>query len=362
MTHKGKQAALKAPFNFRIFHVHFENMIVSLPFLSVALYGWQLASRAFADERKNYRSWQQWRSFLSALVNPQFASKWFKILKSSEFQFVTMYRPRLYFKPFRVYMSIRWTTKQKLKVILDTYRFIMTKGEAFKQVITRSGGLEIARFKLNDTIEGFLTLGYNERYRKEGELVFSFKCAQLGGIIASAAFSFEEMKAGHWACRIACVQGHIKNAENSSKAAQKLLHGLRPKSLIVFAVQEFSRQLGFTAVYGAGDTIQAYRRKHLVHLPWRHAIQFDYNAIWSESGGQPNRDGWYEIPLTPVHKTIHEIKSNKRAQYIRRYALLDDLSLKIADSTKKLSLEGFSVFKISGLDYANNYQPATTNA
>jgi hypothetical protein len=310
--------------------------MVHISFLSVAVHSWRLASQAFADERKYYKIKQQCKSFFYALLNPRFASGWFDFLKSPDFLIVSTHRPRLYFKPFRVYMSIRWTKKHKIKVILDTYRFIMSKGEAFMQVITNRESVEIVSFKLNDNIDSFLTLGFDNKYRKEGELVFSFKCDELGGVIASAAFSFEEMEGGRWVCRIGCIQGHTKNVAYSSKAAQKLLHGLRPKSLIVFTVQEFSRQLGLSAVYGAGDAIQAYRRKHAIHIPLLHAIKFDYNAFWIESGGEPDSDGWYELPLTPVRKDIHEIKTNKRALYLRRYLLLDDLSLKIADAVKKI--------------------------
>jgi uncharacterized protein len=336
MTQERKQTAFRMAIYFKNFYIQLEKIIVHIPLLSVAVKGWQLATLAFDDGHIGYRRKQQWKSFFGALVNPIFASKWFKILKSPDFLVVATHRQRLYFKPFRVYMSIRWTKKHKVKVILDTYRFIMSKGETFKQVITQNTGIEIARFRLNDTIEGCLTLGYDDRYRKEGELVFTFECDQLGGMIVAAAFSFEEIELGRWVCWISCIQGHQINAENSSKAVQKLLHGLRPKSLIIFAIQEFSRQLGFTAVYGAGDAIQAYRRKHAIHLPWRHAIQFDYDAIWIESGGRPDKDGWYLLPLTPVRKSIQEIKTNKRSLYFRRYSLLDDLSSKIADAVKKI--------------------------
>jgi len=311
--------------------------MLRIPFFSVAVDGWKLASDAFAGHPRGYLTKQQLRSCLSALINPQFATKWFEILKSPDFDTITRYRKRLYFKPFRVYMSTKWTKEQKLKVILDTYRFILSKNNLFMQAITHFDGLEIARFKLNDTLEGILKLGYEDTYRKEGELVIFFECAELGGMIASIAFSFEEIKEGQWVCRIACVQGHRKYAENSSKIAQKMMHGLRPKSFVIFAVQEFSRQFGFTAIYGAGDNIQAYRRKHLIHLPRRHAIDFDYNAIWSESGGIPVSNGWYELPLIPLHKDIREIKSHKRALYLRRYSLLDEISLKIEDTVKKLN-------------------------
>jgi len=326
-----KQHAFRAVVNSRI-----QNSIVQIPVLSVALKSWQLASQAFAEDNKNYRKKQQWKSFLCALICPQFAYTWFEILESPDLLMVATHRKGLYLKPFRVYMSIRWTKKQKIKVVLDTYRFIMCKNEAFIQVLTHSGGIEMMRFNLNDTIEGILVLRYDYRYRKEGELVFSFKCDCLGGTIVDAAVSFEEMEAGRWACRIGCIQGQKQHVENSSKEVQKLMYGLRPKSFIVFIVQEFSRQLGFSAVYGAGDAIQAYRRKHAVHLSWRHSIHFDYNAIWIESGGRRGNDGWYELPLTPLRKSIDEIKSNKRSLYLKRYRMVDDLSLKIAEAVKKI--------------------------
>jgi uncharacterized protein VirK/YbjX len=341
MTHERKQTVFSTAVYFRLFYAHIKNIIVRIPFLSVAINGWQLASRVFIGEDKYYRRKQKWKSFFYALINPLFTYKWLEILKSPVFLLVSTYRKRIYFKPFRVYMSIKWTKKQKIKVIFDTYRFIMSKGDEFLQVITNNEGLEIARFKLSETIEGVLNLGYDERYRKEGELVLSFVCNQLGGMIAAAAFSFEEMENGRWVCRIGCIQGHKRNEEYSSKAAQKLLHGLRPKSLIIYAVQEFSRQLGFNAVYGVGDAIQAYRRKHAVYLPWRHAIRFDYDAIWSEAGGRLESEGWYELPLTPVRRNINEIKVNKRALYRRRYFLLDSLSIKIADAVKRLTHDGF---------------------
>ena len=316
----------------------------NIPLLSTAIASWQFASQAFANESKSYRKKQQWKSFFGALRNSKLAAKWFKTLQSPDFLIVTAHRPRLYIKPFRVYMSTRWTKKQKIKVIQDTYQFIMGKGKTFTQVITKNEKLEILRFKLNDTMEGFLTLGYDERYRKEGELVLSFNCDELDGDIVSAAFSFEEIEKDSWACRIGCVQGHGKNELYSSKVAQKQLYGLRPKSLVIFTIQELCRQLGCVAIYGAGDTIQAYRNKHAIHLSWRHSIQFNYDEFWSESGGQLEKGhGWYELPLTPIRRNILDLKTSKRSLYTKRYRMLDELSMKISDSVKKLLNDNYLV-------------------
>ncbi len=309
---------------------------MGIPFFPVAVDSWHLASQAFAGNQKNYRIKQLWRSFFAALIYPKIASRWFEILKSPDFILIAKHRPRLYFKPLRVYMSIRWTAERKMKVILDTYRFIMSNGETFKKAITCSTGIEIARWQLNNDIECFLKLGYHEMHRKEGELVLFFECDQLGGTLATIAFSFEEMTPGNWVSRIACIQGHKINGLDVTKQVQKLLQGLRPKSFMVFAVQELSRKLGFAAIYGAGDSIHPYRRQRTIYIPGLHAIQFDYDAFWDECGGQLNTDGWYELPLMPNQKDIQEIKTNKRSLYLRRYHMLDEISFKIADTVKKL--------------------------
>ena len=314
----------------------FYKIVSRLPIISVGIIASQLAAKGYADQPKNYRKKQQRKSFIYAIINAQFAKHWFDIINSPKFKEITNHRKLLYFKPFRVYMSVNWTKKQKAKVILDTFSFILNKKISFIELVTSNKLFEIACLKLNDTTEGKLTLWYDDRYRKEGELIISFDCNELGGMIVTASFSFEEIEKGNWVCRIACIQGHGGNGENASKTVQKLLHGLRPKALIVFVIQEFSKQLGFSGVYGTGDDIQAYRKKHLIHIPWRHAIKFDYNAIWAECGGILESDGWFKLPLTQIPKNMEDISSNKRSQYRKRYMMLDELSLQIADAVKKL--------------------------
>lgn len=311
------------------------NILNKIPFIS----GWQYASKAYANDSLNYRRKQQWKITFYTLINPIFAYKWFEFLKSPGFKYVSLYRPSLYVKPFRTYVSTKWNKKRKLKVILDTYRFIKSKGDAFSQVLTDKEGLIIADLMFDNTYEAFLKLGYDERFRKEGELVLTLECNQLGGKIISVAFSLEESKEGQWSCIIGCVQGYntINQTQGAFKSMQKLLQGLRPNSFIIYSVQELSRNLGCAAIYGVGNSIQVNRKKHAIHLPWVHSISFDYNNFWDEVGGKDVGKGWFELPLIPIRKSIQEdVKSHKRALYQRRYKILDDVSLKISDTVKVL--------------------------
>ena len=301
--------------------------MIYIPVISIAIQSWKFASDAFIEDGQKYLRKQRWKSLFYVLVNPAFASKWYKTLSSSENLSIIQRFPKVYLKPFRSYLSIQWEKGQRAKVVLDTYRFINKIG--LTEFFSFGIKTEIAQI---ETINGFvftLFLEHDYRFRKEGELTFSLEYGSLGERIVSAAFSFEEIKEGSWACRIGCVQGHNKSDEYISKIAQKFLHGLRPKSLIIYSIQEFTRNLMITEIYGAGDSIQAYRGKHLIHLHRKHSIEFDYNKFWSESGGEPTNDGWYKLPFVPLRKNDCDIKSAKRAMYHRRYSMLDELSLKI---------------------------------
>ncbi len=293
-----------------------------------------LVSVAFVDASKQSKRKQQWKILYYTLIHLQFASRWFSYLESDDFIEIITHRPRIYIKPFRVYMSTR-CKEQRVKVIRNSYQFILNKGEIFNQVLYNKR-TKFIEFTLAESITGLFTLGYDDKYRKEGELVISFKCKEMGGVLVSAAFAFEELQAECWVCRIGCVQGNPLLNSSTLKITQKMLNGMRPKALIIFVVQEFARQLGFSALYGAGDTIQAYRRKHAIHIQRFHAISFDYDALWNEVGGQPDSEGWYKLPLTPIRKEMNEIKTHKRALYRRRYQQLDDLSLKIANFVEKM--------------------------
>ncbi len=310
------------------------NLLKQIPIISILVSGWQFASIGYANDTPKYRKKQKWKIIFHAFLNPIFASKWFKLLKSKDFNHVFSHRPRIYIKPFRVYISTKWNKKQKIKVILDTYRFIKSKGEVFEKILTHREGLIIADITFDSSHTGFLRLGYDDKFRKEGELVLTLESNELGGKIVSAAFSFEEITKGYWSCIIGCVQVHGANSNQSYyKKTQKLMHGLRPNSFIIHSVQELSRHLGCQKIYCTGNSIQVNRKKHAIHLPWFHSINFDYNSFWNEVGGKNINKDWFELPLLPVHKNIQEIKSNKRSMYRKRFGMLNDLSLKISGST-----------------------------
>jgi len=312
-------------------------IIKHISFLSVAFEGSELAKIGYADRNKSTCRKEQRKYFFRFLFNASFAAEWLQNLKKPEFSVVIAHRKLLFIKPFREYVSIKWTKQQKAKVILDTYRFIMSKGSEFMKVVTESEGLKIASFDLNETQQGHLYLSYDWKHNREGELVLSFMCDEIDEIITSAVISFEEVEENRWICRIGCIQGHKKNDQYIAKIMQKLLQGFRPKAFIVSMVQDFARELGCEAVFGITDSIHIYRVIRTFYIQSRHGIQFDYDSLWQESGGELAEEGWYRLPLIPVRKTYEEIKTHKRALYRRRYAICDDVAIKIGETVANFS-------------------------
>ncbi len=291
----------------------------------------KLASKAYEKHSPKYKKKQQWKILFYTLLNPVFSDKWFKFIKSPEFYNIYLHRTRIYIKPFRPYISTKWNKKQKIKVITDTYRFLQTKNLLNKIL---SNNLIISNIKFNDQQSGILKLEYDERFRKEGELVLTFECNNCGGKIMSVAFSFKETHNKNWDCIVGCVQGHCN--KEYFNLSQKLLNRMRPNSFIIFSLQEFVRNLNCNNIFCAGNAIQANQKKHFINIKKIHKINFDYNKFYEEAGAVKYNDNWYKLPLKPKLKDIETIKSKKRNLYRKRYKMLDEISIQIKNNTTLL--------------------------
>ena len=294
-----------------------------------------LTEHSFANESPKYIKKQKNKILFHTLLNIPFAKKWFSLIQSEEYKWVLSHRPRIYFKPFRVYMSTKWGKKERTKALLSCYAFI--KQQPFlTRVIQEEKPIKLAEFTMKYNSEkGQIYLGYNERFRKEGELVVSLHCDSYQEAICEASFVIDKENEG-WVCRIGCVQGNKSaETENAIKELQKQMYALRPKALMIFIIQELSRQLGCTALYGVGSKIQAHNKKHFIHIEWLHKLSFSYDTLWKEADGTPDKDGWFKLPIEMHRKPMEEIKSSKRSLYRYRYEMLDNIATEIKETINK---------------------------
>jgi hypothetical protein len=291
---------------------------------------WRLSAHAYATDSLSRRIKQNLRWSLAAMARPEAALDWFSHLQSEDLAPFKEANPILVFKPMRAYLSARWGLKRRTKVMTETYAYVLWKGGAMREALLQppGGGVVLATFPLGELGTGEIQLGFDNRFRKEGEFAVTLAVPEKGGRICSLSFALEWQENG-LALFAGYVQGINEGEEGLMKALGKAMHGLRPKALVVFAAQEVARALGAREIYGAGNAIQVHRRKHLIHLSWAHDLTFDYDSFWRELGGVPAFEGWFFLPRKAKPRSREEIKPNKRSQYAKRYAMQDDLSLQI---------------------------------
>ena len=84
----------------------------------------KLTECGFANETVKYQRKQLNKIYFHLLLDIPFAKKWFRLIQLEEYKWVLSHRPRIYFKPFRVYMSTRWKKQQRMNALLSCYAFI----------------------------------------------------------------------------------------------------------------------------------------------------------------------------------------------------------------------------------------------
>ena len=301
-----------------------------------------LTEQGFAKEQPKYIKKQKNKILFHILLNIPFAKKWFSLIQSEKYRWVLLHRPRFYFKPFRVYMSTKWGKEERMNALLSCYDFIK-ECPLLKRIVETETSIKLAEFMMKYNNEkGQIYLGYNDRYRKEGEFVISLHCDSYQEVICEASFIIDEEN-GEWICRIGCVQGNkTLKTENAIKELQKQMYALRPKTLMIFIIQELSRQLGCSALYGVGSKIQAHNKKHFIHIEWLHKLSFCYDTLWKDVDGTPDKDGWFKLPIEMQYKSMEEIKSSKRSLYHSRYEMLDKIAAEIQETINPCSKSNLS--------------------
>ncbi len=277
-----------------------------------------------------------------AAMKPSESLDWFNRMHINDMRSFSTSIPYLTFKPIRVFMSTRWNIVQRKKVIADTCQVIRTYKGALLEAILNAEGSMLASVNLDGYGEIKIILGYDDSLRKEGVLMLSLKGPSVHEPVIQIAFSLEQKSTKSGVCYIGCLQG--RSNKDELKALTKVMHGLRPHVVMIFIVQEIMKALNMKQLLGIGNSIHPHHKKYLIHLPFVHKTTFDYDSLWMELGGVPEPDGWFELPLETERRTDKEMKSNKRAMYHRRYAMMDSISMQIRASIAKENRNTHTLF------------------
>lgn len=174
-----------------------------------------------------------------------------------------------------------------------------------------------------------LRLAVRERLGKEGELSLSLH-DQQDHLLAVCTFTLLTHH-GVPTLFIGGLQGSSPSLPHSyTQAATKACHGLFPKRLLAEALSEIAQRARCQQILAVGNADHIYS-----HWRYRRKKQSqmlaDYDGFWRSLNGEPNEEGYFSLPLTPTRKPAESIPSKKRAEYRRRYQLLDALQQALRD-------------------------------
>ena len=223
----------------------------------------------------------------------------------------------------RPYLRSGISIAARAQAILDHYTLMNNlPNPALRQLLQSAGDNLLASLngKHDEAILLSCSSGYFDR---EGEVTLVLR--YNGEIIASLSFSIinENKKR---TLLIGGLQGPRKHISNDViREATKAAHGLFPKRLLMEVVFIVAQQCGVENILAVGDETHVFRS-----LRYRHSkgdkFFASYSEFWLSLNGEARQDGMFTLPLRLPRKTLEEIASKKRAEYRRRYEMLDALA------------------------------------
>lgn len=270
--------------------------------------------------------WHQ-RSFrrkfmLRSLLMPRLSREWMTELAHWPNLNVLLTRqPRLPVRLHRPYLAANLDRKQLLDALRYHYsllRAVMTQEELVTYMNTSA--LPLARLEGKEGECFTLELTMMISLDKEGDSTILIRNGD-GDTLAEMTFTLCEYD-GKRTLFIGGLQGGKRDLPHEAiQNATKSCHGLFPKRLVMEAVCRFAERLQVEQILAVSNATHIYRS--LRYRDKADKIHADYNAFWEAVGGVCDSNGYYHIPCALARKEIADIASKKRAEYRRRYQLLD---------------------------------------
>ena len=267
-------------------------------------------------------------------LHPQRMSRLEKFFKQSELMTkVAEGYPFVYEQATRAFFYYKSTFEERARLIEENMQFLSARmNDDFMLKLYGDKKIELWRMPLDETLgEMNLVLCAESGQRKEGLAAVMFN---LPGEVPvyQILFWIARTNDGAWAMWIGAMQGpNVDDAKDLVKRITKKCHAYRTKNLILYAAQSVARSLGVQKIFAV--TNEGYYANN--HVRRDRKLKTSFSDFWQEAGGVPTSDArFYELPLTETRKTVEEIPSHKRAQYRRRFALLDELDAAIDNTLR----------------------------
>lgn len=267
-----------------------------------------------------------WRTkfLLRSLLTP--VSSWQHmnhIANVDAMQRVLPLQPTLPGKLHRPYLHLGLSTAQRVTAMRDHYQFVeRIKRAELRQAMLSASELELVKISGKGDEDISVRLMCCGRSEREGEVNLSlyFNDVRL------ALLTFSVIQEND---RPLLVIGGLQGAHRETpheliRDATKACYGLFPKRLLLEVLLRLTAELGvqrICAVRDSGHVFYSLRYR----LKKKDVFHASYDEFWQSVNASAISRHLYQLPLSIDRKPLEEIPSKKRAEYRRRYELLDRL-------------------------------------
>lgn len=296
--------------------------------------GWQLFLSLVKGLLRPGDAWQNPRYrrkfMLRSLVSPFSTGKLLSTLASQPLLGEMLHaQPGLPCRLHRPYLAANFNRNDALNALCFHYQTLtQTLPEKLLHSHLSESGARLAQLNGKDESQYYIDFCAIANMDKEGEATLIMSNAEgceLAGLTFTLCFY-----QGKSTLFIGGLQGAKSWVPHEAiQNATKACHGLFPKRLLLETACQLARHIGVEQILAVSNSAHIYRS-------WRYQkkkkdrLHADYDSFWQSMSGELLAQGYFKMPDEVARKPLEDIASKKRAEYRRRYALLDGMNANIA--------------------------------
>jgi uncharacterized protein VirK/YbjX/predicted RNA methylase len=227
--------------------------------------------------------------------------------------------------PRAPYLNALWSAAEKMRVLEAHYEMVKDARVLAFPLDSSVFLAELEHIEPGLTVE----LDKPQWFAEEGEVAINLFSG--GERIYSLLFTLGEVD-GKRVAYVGAVQGrYLPDAVERYKRLTRAAHGMRPRDLLFAAFRFLCCELAVERILAVSDRANIARSGYFKNYD---DIFVSHDETWTQYGGSATDAGFFDMPAALKVRSLEEIPSRKRAQYRRRYEMLDSMQAQLASNAR----------------------------
>ncbi|MGY5368192.1 VirK/YbjX family protein [Enterobacter oligotrophicus] len=231
-------------------------------------------------------------------------------------------------KTHRQYLMRGLHASDRADAIISHYHWIDgLKDAVLAHALTSPQEQSVVQFQAKNDVIYTVSASSARKAEREGESTLWLRDND-NTLLASLTFSVARSN-GQSVLVIGGLQGPRRNVSRDViKHATRACHGLFPKRVLMEVLFQLATHSRIHAIFAVSDEGHVFRALRYRLSKGRH-FHASYDEFWDSLDGKKLSNFCWQLPLQMERKSLDEIASKKRAEYRRRFALLDEIEASV---------------------------------